>query len=559
MRFAGNQSGGSRGGSTGGGSTSGVYPEGGRSGARSGGGSANGVYSEGGRSGADSGDARARAARSGGIRTGGLFTAARRNFIRNLRRYRVLLLALILIVMALTAVLGTMLGLRGAVREKASRYFAGDLVVLGYEGTGNSRIEDPEAVAAAVEDLAAGVEDAGVEARGASDDSGQDRAAPAGTDDATAEDPQRSGGDRETGSAGPDPEGRARHRPVDLRTWSRRSTYYDMATIELFFAGYYTRQRRMVGVEWELERPVLENFEFAAGGVPEEGNETAILISTATARALGIGVGDDVVVSIRSDRGRTNTADFIVSGIYIESSFFGYTSYVHRAALNRLREAPEDRVNEIGVYLRDAGDEERAAAALTAALAAQGLPTFEVMTDRDAYSAESRRGRDRREYGVVTLGAQLNEINELLGAITIIAGVVMVLFLGIVTVGVSNTWTMVVWERTREIGTLRALGMQRTGTISLFLLEALFLGATGVILGSGLGVGLLAGIERWMSFEPNAFTTLFLTQGRLAWNLPWWGIAGISGLALGASLFGALRAAVRAGRVHPVEALRHEK
>ncbi|HKK49051.1 MAG TPA: FtsX-like permease family protein [Alkalispirochaeta sp.] len=448
------------------------------------------------------------------VYSGGLFTAAWRNFIRNLRRYRVLLVALILIVMALTGVLGTMLGLQEAVREKAGRYFAGDLVVLGYQGTGSSLIEDPQAVAAAVEALAAGADA---------------------------------------------PPGDETHRPVDLRTWSRRSTYYNLDTIELFFAGYYTRQRRMVGVEWDLERPVLENFEYAAGGVPEEGDETAILISTATARALGIGVGDDLLVSIRSDRGRTNTADFIVSGIYIESSFFGYTAYVHRAALNRLREAPEDRVNEIGVYLRNAADEERAAAALTDALAAQGLPTFDVMTDRAAYSAEAGRGRDQREYGVVTLGAQLNEITELLGAITIIAGVVMVLFLGIVTVGVSNTWTMVVWERTREIGTLRALGMQRTGTISLFLLEALFLGVTGVILGGVLGVGLLAAIERWVSFAPNAFTTLFLTQGRLAWNLPWWGLAGIAGLAVGASLFGALRAAVRAGGVHPVEALRHEK
>ena len=135
----------------------------------------------------------------------------------------------------------------------------------------------------------------------------------------------------------------------------------------------------------------------------------------------------------------------------------------------------------------------------------------------------------------------------------------MVLFLGIVTVGVSNTWTMVVWERTREIGTLRALGMQRTGTVGLFLLEALFLGLGGVILGGGLGVALLAGIQRWIRFEPNAFTTLFLTQGRLAWTLPGWGLLGIAGLAVGASLFGALRAAVRAGAVNPVEALRHEQ
>ena len=436
---------------------------------------------------------------------GGLLTAAWRNFVRNLRRYRVLLVALVLIVMALTAVLGTMLGLRDAVRAKASRYFAGDLVVLGYTGNGSSLIQQPEEVAAAVAALEAG------------------------------------------------------DTPIPLRTWSRRSTYYNLNSIELFFAGYYTRQRRMVGVEWALERPVLNDFDFAAGGVPEDGDESAILISTATARDLGIAVGDEVLVSIQSDRGRTNTARYIVAGIYTESSFFGYTAYVHRAALNRLREAPPETVNEIGVYLEDSADEATAAASLTAAMRAQGLPVFGVMSDRQAYSQEASRGRDGREYGVVTLGAQLSEINDLLGAITIIAGAIMVLFLGIVTVGVSNTWTMVVWERTREIGTLRALGMQRTGTVGLFLLEALFLGLGGVILGGGLGVALLAGIQRRIRFEPNAFTTLFLTQGRLAWTLPGWGLLGIAGLAVGASLFGALRAAVRAGAVNPVEALRHEQ
>ena len=461
--------------------------------------------------------------RGAGLR---LLVPAWRNFVRNLRRYRVLLAALVLSVMALTAVLGTMLGLQQAVREKASRYFAGDLVVLGFQGSGSSVIPDPAAVEAAVR--AVGESEGGAEAQ-AESAAGDPRA-----------NPPRDG--------------------FPLRAWSRRSTYYDLRSIELFFAGYYTRQRRMVGVEWSLERPVLRDFDFVAGGVPEDGDEAAILISTATARDLGIAVGDALVVSIRSDRGRVNTQDFRVAGIYSEASFFGYTAYVHRRALNRLREAPPERVNEIGVYLANPGRDEAAAAqSLVAALAAEGLPVFGVMTEREAYRVEASRGRDQLEYGVVTLAAQLAEITDLLGAITIIAGAIMVLFLGIVTVGVSNTWTMVVWERTREIGTLRALGMQRSGTLALFLLEALFLGVAGVILGGGLGLGVLAGVERWIEFEPNAFTTLFLTRGRLAWELPAWGFGGIAALAVAASVFGALRAALRAARVNPVEALRHEK
>ncbi len=435
----------------------------------------------------------------------GLVRPAWRNFARNLRRYRVLLAALVLIVMVLIAVLGTLLGLQDSVRAKASRYFAGNLAVLGFSGNGSSVINDPEAVERAFSSL------------------------------------------RDAGE------------PV--RAWSRRSTYYNPTSVELFFSGYSTRQRRLVGVEWALEGPVLEDFLFIEGGVPQPGDESGILISTATARDLGIRVGDPVLVSITTDRRRSNTTELIVRGIYSETSFFGYTGYMHRRALNRLREAPEDLVNEMGVYLERSGpaQEIASAAALTEALVAAGLQTFPVISSRAEYSAASGAPRSQLEYGVVPVGAQLQEITDLLAAITIVAATVIVLFLGIVVVGVSNTWTMVVWERTAEIGTLRALGLQRTGTVELFLLEAMFLGLIGVILGSVLGVGLLAGIGAWVEFPPNAATTLFLTRGHLAWYLPWWAFAATAVLAVSAGLFGALRAAVRAGAIHPVEALRRAK
>ncbi len=443
-----------------------------------------------------------------------------RNFVRNLKRYRILLVALVLIVSALTVVLGTVLGLASGIRLKASRYFAGDLVILGFDGSGGSEISDSAGIEGAVASVTVGP---GAERRAQNGDS----SVPS----------------------------------FQLRALSRRSTYYDFINIELFFAGYYTRQRRLVGVEWSLERPILADFDFVAGGVPADGDEDAILISTATARDLEIAVGEPVLVSIRSDRRRTNTAEYIVRGIYAESSFFGYTGYIHRRALNRLREAPEENVNEIGIYLSpgQADDEETIATVITAALAAEGLPVFDPLFTRQAYVDGARVDRDPRAYGVVTVGAQLSEITDLLDAITLIAAAIMALFLGIVIVGVSNTWTMVVWERTREIGTLRAIGMQRLRTVALFLLEAVFLGGLGVILGFALGLGLLAGVSTWVEFDPNAFTTLFFTRGRLPWRVPLWGAVAIAALAIGASVIGALRAAIRAGWVDPVEALRHEK
>jgi len=49
-----------------------------------------------------------------------------------------------------------------------------------------------------------------------------------------------------------------------------------------------------------------------------------------------------------------------------------------------------------------------------------------------------------------------------------------------------------------------------------------------------------------------------LTQGRLRWILPEWGILMIGVLVLAASLLGSLRSALRAGRMRPVDALHRQ-
>lgn len=435
-----------------------------------------------------------------------LFLHAARTFVRNLHRYRVVLFALTLVVAVLVFVLGSVAGMRDTLREKAARYFAGDVVALGFEGGGRSRLDEREAVEEAVREVTG---------------------AGAGAD-------------------------------IPVRAVSRRSTYYETRDISLFFSGYWTQQRRLVGVEWERERPALSRFDFAAGGVPEDGDGEAVLISTAAAESLQVGVGDELLVAIESGRGRANTAELTVRGIYRESSFFGYTTYMERRALNRLKEVPEERVNEIGLYLdRPTRDEARAAEALSAALA-ERLPSFGVVTDREGYEQTAAARREERHYGVVTVGAQLSEITELLEAVTIIAAVVVLLFLGIVVVGVGNTFTMIVHERSREIGTLRAVGIPRGRLVALFLLESLFLGVGGVILGVALGYAALAALHAWVPFPPTAWSTLFFVGGRLPYRLTPGLIAAVAGLALFAGTAGALRAARRAGRVAPVDALRHE-
>jgi putative ABC transport system permease protein len=115
------------------------------------------------------------------------------------------------------------------------------------------------------------------------------------------------------------------------------------------------------------------------------------------------------------------------------------------------------------------------------------------------------------------------------------------------SLGVLNTMMMSVFERTSEIGVLRALGWRRTQVLSLILGEAMTLGVVGSILGALLG---LAGM-RAVQLSPSASTFI-------APELPV-SVIGVGALlGIGLSVLGGLYPAMRGAALEPTEALRHE-
>ena len=113
--------------------------------------------------------------------------------------------------------------------------------------------------------------------------------------------------------------------------------------------------------------------------------------------------------------------------------------------------------------------------------------------------------------------------------------------------GIANTMAMSVFERTREIGILRALGWQRWRVMLLILTEATVLGLGGGVLGIAIGWGalrLLSTLPQTASIVSASVSPLHLLQAL--------GIAVLSGLAAGAL------PAWRGAHLSPVEALRHD-
>ena len=87
----------------------------------------------------------------------------------------------------------------------------------------------------------------------------------------------------------------------------------------------------------------------------------------------------------------------------------------------------------------------------------------------------------------------------------------------IVMVGLSNTYRMVMYERIREIGTMRAIGMTRKDTKSLFLREALFLTSISAIFGFILAIIVLA-VMSLIPVNSDALS-MFLNNGHFSFVL----------------------------------------
>ncbi|MER6104742.1 FtsX-like permease family protein [Streptomyces sp. NPDC001832] len=114
---------------------------------------------------------------------------------------------------------------------------------------------------------------------------------------------------------------------------------------------------------------------------------------------------------------------------------------------------------------------------------------------------------------------------------------------------IVNTFSMLVAQRTREIGLMRAIGSSRKQVNRSVLIEALFLGIVGSVLGVGAGVGLAVGLMKLMGSMGMDLSTKDLT---LAWTTP------VAGLALGiiVTVVAAYIPARRAGKISPMAALR---
>ena len=227
----------------------------------------------------------------------------------------------------------------------------------------------------------------------------------------------------------------------------------------------------IIGFEPEAEAPVgLLADKIVQGRYLSSSDEDQILIGRALAERLEIAVGDRVTLVGRARHEQMRRRTMTVVGIYdmglkeIEKG----TVYISLAEAQTLFDL-HNQVTEVVVSLQDIGQEPEVVAMLRGL-----LPGFEVHS-WDELSPELRETMD---------------INaEIMGLV----GLIVLLIAG---VGILNLMMMAVFERTREIGLLAALGLKRVQILTLFLIEGVMIGILGAFAGGILGSAVIVYLSK---------------------------------------------------------------
>jgi ABC-type lipoprotein release transport system permease subunit len=309
-----------------------------------------------------------------------------------------------------------------------------------------------------------------------------------------------------------------------------------VATPVLWASGILGTREEAVGVRVfgieplsEAQAPFREGL--VAGQFLEPDDRSGILLGKRLADSLDLTVGQDVSLLVNTSDEQPDEARFTIRGLYTSGvpSYDEATVFLPLAKAQAFTRTP-GRASAIFVLLHERDSAETVAAALSA-------PQYSVPTWQ-----------------------KLNEL--LLHAVEMSAGMMSLIYiivLAVVAVVIANTLLMAVFERTREMGILSAVGMKGRQILLMFLLEAGTLAVLGIVAGLVLGGAIVAyvGTVGWDIDAAAAATSASMGYGKTIYTqMAWSDVLSLSVAAFVITLLASLYPAWFAARLEPIDALR---
>jgi putative ABC transport system permease protein len=270
-----------------------------------------------------------------------------------------------------------------------------------------------------------------------------------------------------------------------------------------------------------------------------EGDKTIrpgeILVPELLARGMKVGVGDMAVVIATNEDGSVNGYQFKVGGVLRSvTGPGGRDGYIHIEDGRQVLRLEELEISEIAVRLKNI----------------DAVDNFEVQLNETLGKETNPQGRPVYE---IHTWKKLTPFFNIVRMIDVMTFFIKLMLIAIVLISIMNVMIMAVYERTREIGTIAAIGTLPGRILSMFIIEGLSLGLLGAISGTALGglaVVILNAVKIRFNFGRQQGLVL-ISSINLA------DVLVIAAIVVAVAVLAGFRPAFQASRLDPIKALRH--
>jgi len=282
----------------------------------------------------------------------------------------------------------------------------------------------------------------------------------------------------------------------------------------VYFNGNAVNLKYVVGSDWDTEEHLFSKMKFSV--LPESAyGDDGIILSEPVARKLGAVMGDSIILEVNTRWWQKNTGFFIVKGIVNDSSIFGYYKvYVSRLTLNRLLLFKDADCSSVGFFFNSKSNIEEKRLRLQNALSGN-IQMGLLVYDRDELLRETRQWTEGIRIFLFTMPVYLSEISDLLGAMNILTYFLFGMMLLIIFVSAAVTYRLILHERAREMGIMRAIGFYGGDLRLVLWTEVIALGIISLCAGFVLAL-LLSGLSSFVSFSWFPSFEIFQKNGKLS-------------------------------------------
>lgn len=351
----------------------------------------------------------------------------------------------------------------------------------------------------------------------------------------------------------------------DLHINYETLSQYSMMSGTILFNGKKALAN-VTGRDLINDKDLLDSLQIVSGSKENFAKPKNIIVSETMADTLNIVPGDTVLFTTSTIYGQNTVGEFTVSAVIKGNSFMsGLIAYVDIESLNELIEIPAGGYDTFTIYLKNERESAAVADAIEERIREDGVPVTNRMeaiaanpTNPGTALEKQLTAREQQwegvKYGVETFDDEVPQLQQVMTIVHMVTYIILIVILLIVMVGISNTYRMILYERIREVGTMRALGMQGKAAGRLFTTEAVILCIIGAIAGLILALVVMSILGTFTI--KNEAVSFFLRNGHITYTLSAGAIIAQYILLIVLTALAVRGSAKKAAKMTPAQALR---